>query len=98
MIEQIIINDVQDVFGIDALESSHPISVEVNDPNEINELFDDISYGKGRSVLHSHYKQNYPQCRNYFPIYEGASIIRMLNKFLGEQSFRAGLTNYLNSK
>ena len=51
MIEQIIINDVQDVFGIDALESSHPISVEVNDPNEINELFDDISYGKGRSFF-----------------------------------------------
>lgn len=53
MIEQTIINDVQDVFGIDALESSHPISVEVNDPNEINELFDDISYGKGKSSFHS---------------------------------------------
>ncbi len=52
MIEQTIINDVQDVFGIDALESSHPISVEVNDPNEINELFDDISYGKGRSFFY----------------------------------------------
>ncbi len=49
MIEQIVISDVQDVFGIDALESSHPISVEVNDPNEINELFDDISYSKGSS-------------------------------------------------
>lgn len=49
MIEQIVISDVQDVFGIDALESSHPISVEVNDPNEINELFDDISYSKGIS-------------------------------------------------
>ncbi|KZS09066.1 Aminopeptidase N [Daphnia magna] len=74
LIEQIVINDIQDVFGVDALESSHPISVEVNDPNEINELFDDISYAKG------------------------ASIIRMLNKFLGEQSFRAGLTNYLNGR
>lgn len=47
MMEQVVINDIQDVFGIDALESSHPISVEVNDPNEINELFDSISYGKG---------------------------------------------------
>lgn len=47
LIEQIVINDIQDVFGVDALESSHPISVEVNDPNEINELFDDISYAKG---------------------------------------------------
>lgn len=47
MIEQIVILDIQDVFSIDALESSHPISVQVNDPNEINELFDDISYAKG---------------------------------------------------
>lgn len=30
----------------DSLESSHPINVEVNDPNEINSLFDDITYSK----------------------------------------------------
>lgn len=48
MKEQIVILDIQDVFKIDALESSHPISVQVNDPNEINELFDDISYAKGK--------------------------------------------------
>lgn len=29
---------------------------------------------------------------------QGASIIRMLNKFLGENTFRNGLTNYLLSK
>lgn len=49
ILEQIIL-DVQHVFGIDALESSHPISVEVNDPNEINELFDSISYDKGIQI------------------------------------------------
>lgn len=32
---------------LDALESSHPISVLVNHPDEIGELFDDISYKKG---------------------------------------------------
>lgn len=41
------VEDLQNVFGVDALESSHPISVVVNDPEEINELFDRISYGKG---------------------------------------------------
>ena len=66
MIEQIIINDVQDVFGIDALESSHPISVEVNDPNEINELFDDISYGKGSSFLPSLQTILFLHIVNYF--------------------------------
>ncbi|CAF0815629.1 unnamed protein product [Brachionus calyciflorus] len=59
-------------FIQDSLESSHPISVEVNDPNEITSLFDGISYGKG------------------------ASIIRMMNAFLTEYTFKRGVTNYLN--
>lgn len=32
---------------LDALESSHPISVVVQHPDEISEIFDRISYGKG---------------------------------------------------
>lgn len=96
ILEQIIIDDVQDVFGIDALESSHPISVEVNDPNEINELFDSISYGKGIFIFEIHF--NTDILHSYLLIYLGASIIRMLNKFLGENTFRNGLTNYLLSK
>ena len=48
MFQQIVTDDVQDVMGLDALESSHPISVVVNHPDEINELFDRISYGKGQ--------------------------------------------------
>ena len=35
----------------DSLQSSHPISVPVNHPDEINEIFDSISYGKGASVI-----------------------------------------------
>ena len=30
----------------DSLESSHSINVKVNDPSEINSLFDDITYNK----------------------------------------------------
>ena len=33
------------------LESSHPISIPVNHPDEINEIFDGISYAKGASVI-----------------------------------------------
>ncbi len=33
----------------DGLRSSHPISVDVNDPAEIDEIFDSISYEK---VIH----------------------------------------------
>ena len=38
-------------FTSDSLQSSHPISVPVNHPDEINEIFDSISYGKGASVI-----------------------------------------------
>ncbi len=35
----------------DALLSTHPIKVKVNTPNEIEEIFDAISYGKGGNIL-----------------------------------------------
>ncbi|MCI4369736.1 MAG: M1 family metallopeptidase, partial [Thermoplasmata archaeon] len=35
----------------DSLETTHPIHVPVHHPDEINEIFDEISYGKGASVL-----------------------------------------------
>ncbi|XP_018019814.1 aminopeptidase N [Hyalella azteca] len=65
-------SDVQYAFVLDSLESSHPISVAVESPNDINQIFDSISYSKG------------------------ASIIRMMNNFLTESTFRSGITNYLN--
>ena len=48
MMEQFIINDLQSVFSLDYLESSHPISIPVGHPDEINEIFDRISYNKGK--------------------------------------------------
>lgn len=39
------------VFADDALESSHPIKVTVGHPDEINEIFDNISYEKGASLI-----------------------------------------------
>jgi tricorn protease interacting factor F2/3 len=35
----------------DSLPSSHPVSVPVKSPEEIGQIFDEISYGKGSSVL-----------------------------------------------
>ena len=48
MLEQFVTIDLHYVFGIDALTSSHPISIEVKHPDEINEIFDSISYSKGK--------------------------------------------------
>jgi len=36
---------------LDALQSSHPIEVEVKHPDEIDEIFDEISYNKGACVI-----------------------------------------------
>ncbi|XP_048526014.1 puromycin-sensitive aminopeptidase-like protein [Dendroctonus ponderosae] len=63
--------DMLSVFSFDALRSSHPVSVPIGDPKEIDEIFDTISYKKG------------------------SSLIRMMSLFLGEETLRAGVSNYL---
>ena len=47
--QQIVLSTVQKVMGLDSLESSHPISIVVNHPDEISEIFDQISYEKGKN-------------------------------------------------
>ena len=44
--QQFVIDEIHDVFELDCLTTSHQISVPVHDPDEINEIFDHISYGK----------------------------------------------------
>lgn len=62
MNDQFIIENLQYVFGIDALESSRPINIKVSRPTEIDSLFDVISYEKGYfplTVLSYRLIQNY---------------------------------------
>lgn len=47
MKEQFVIENLHYVFGIDGLDTSRPINMEVNTPSEIEALFDAISYEKG---------------------------------------------------
>ena len=63
--------DTAGALGRDSLVNTHPIEVKVNSPSEIEEIFDDISYGKG------------------------ASIIRMLEAYAGEDHFMRGVRSYL---
>ncbi|KAI9551913.1 hypothetical protein GHT06_022250 [Daphnia sinensis] len=51
MSDQFILENLQYVFGVDALETSRPINIEVNTPAEINSMFDSISYEKGSCVI-----------------------------------------------
>ena len=43
--------DVLGVMQLDAVPSSHPVSLSANSPDEINSIFDDIAYFKGSSLI-----------------------------------------------
>jgi len=58
-------------MGRDSLTKTHPIMANVRDPEEIEELFDEISYGKG------------------------ASILRMIEAYIGSENFKRGVAQYL---
>jgi puromycin-sensitive aminopeptidase len=58
-------------FSVDALASTRPVEFEVTSPDEANEMFDALTYGKGSSVL------------------------RMIEQYLGELTFQAGVGDYL---
>lgn len=44
--EQFVTEDAQPVMITDAGRASHPIVVDVTNPDQINEVFDSISYSK----------------------------------------------------
>ncbi|GFO47453.1 aminopeptidase n [Plakobranchus ocellatus] len=71
--DKFVIKDTQPALQFDGRVTSHPVIMLVNTPDEINGLFDTISYQKG------------------------ASIIRMMRHFLGEETFRNGITKYLKA-
>ena len=49
--QSFVIGDLQSALSLDSLRSSHPIEVPVKRADEINEIFDAISYSKGSCVL-----------------------------------------------
>lgn len=49
--ESYVIDNLQMALSLDSLRSSHPIEVPVKRADEINQIFDAISYSKGSSVL-----------------------------------------------
>ncbi|XP_002516101.2 aminopeptidase M1 [Ricinus communis] len=65
------LDELTEGLRLDSLEESHPIEVEINHANEIDEIFDAISYRKG------------------------ASVIRMLQSYLGAECFQRSLASYV---
>ena len=52
MMEQFWAKVVIQALHLDSLASSHPVSTSVEDPKEIEAIFDTISYKKGSSIIH----------------------------------------------
>ncbi|XP_064113032.1 LOW QUALITY PROTEIN: puromycin-sensitive aminopeptidase-like [Macrobrachium nipponense] len=48
---QFVTNTYIRALELDCLKNSHPIEVPVGHPSEVDEIFDDISYSKGASVI-----------------------------------------------
>tara|TARA_Y100000389_G_scaffold174968_1_gene185345 strand:+ start:10669 stop:13350 length:2682 start_codon:yes stop_codon:yes gene_type:complete len=74
--EQFIVSAQGRALQLDSLESSHPIQVPIQKAEEVEEVFDAISYSKGASVIRMIYKvlgkdafqkglQNYMQTHKY---------------------------------
>ncbi|XP_059045599.1 aminopeptidase N-like [Achroia grisella] len=45
------VDNILSVLNLDSLESSHPVSVPIDDPKRISEVFDEISYRKGSTLI-----------------------------------------------
>ncbi|XP_013165600.1 PREDICTED: aminopeptidase N-like isoform X2 [Papilio xuthus] len=45
------LDNILSVLSLDALESSHPVSVPIDNPKRISEIFDEISYRKGSTII-----------------------------------------------
>lgn len=43
-------DEIASAFELDSLRSSHPIEVEINNPNELDEIYDVITYCKSNSL------------------------------------------------
>ena len=52
MMEQFWYSKLHPALHLDSLTTSHPVSVSVKDPKEIEAIFDTISYKKGSSIIH----------------------------------------------
>ncbi|HEY3989795.1 MAG TPA: M1 family metallopeptidase [Acidobacteriaceae bacterium] len=65
--------ELNGAMNLDAQRVTRTIRAEANTPDEINEMFDGITYEKGASILH------------------------MVESYLGEETFRQGVHNYLKA-
>lgn len=72
-INEQVAGELNGAMNLDAERTTRTIRAEANTPDEINQMFDGITYEKGGSILH------------------------MVESYLGEETFRQGVHNYLKA-
>lgn len=72
-IDESVASQMNGAMNLDARRVTRTIRADANTPDEINEMFDGITYAKGGSILH------------------------MVESYLGEETFRQGVHNYLKA-
>jgi len=48
MLDKFLVYEQQPALALDCLKSTHPVSTRVDNPSQISEVFDSISYSKGK--------------------------------------------------
>jgi len=46
-----VVDELQSALNLDGLRSSHPVQVEINKATEVDQIFDQISYEKGATII-----------------------------------------------
>jgi tricorn protease interacting factor F2/3 len=49
--QEFLLSEASGAMARDSLKNTHPIEVDIKSPNEIEQIFDEISYGKGACIL-----------------------------------------------
>ncbi|XP_062985643.1 endoplasmic reticulum aminopeptidase 1 [Elgaria multicarinata webbii] len=88
-VEDHFLNKCFQAMEVDALNSSHPISTPVEDPAQILEMFDDVSYDKGACILN--------MLMDYLsPDVFKVGIVKYLSKFSYQNTRNKDLWNSLS--
>ena len=69
--QDFLIDETSSAMNMDSLRSTHAIEADVKSPDDIQQIFDAITYGKG------------------------ASILRMIEAYIGSDEFRKGVQSFL---
>nr|XP_023694685.1 endoplasmic reticulum aminopeptidase 1-like isoform X1 [Paramormyrops kingsleyae] len=93
-VEDYFLSKCFEAMEVDALSSSHPVSTPVEDPTEIQEMFDDVSYDKGACILN--------MLRDFLtPEAFKIGIVRYLRRYSYQNTVNAhlweSLTNFCSS-